>query len=125
MLKSKVIFIVGPSGVGKTTLAAKLTARIMEHNDALKPALVSTESQLTNKKDDLSHYSKLLNVQKFHYKLDQDIDDFNKICDDQKIVDMGSVSEENKISLNIRKYRATKVATHCLPTGGVQFIENN
>ena len=41
VLKSKVIFIVGLSGVGKTTLAAKLS-RIMEHNDALKPALVST-----------------------------------------------------------------------------------
>ena len=128
VLKSKVIFIVGPSGVGKTTLAAKLTARIMEDNDALKPALVSTESQLTNKKDDLSHYSKLLNVQKFHYKLDQDIDDFNKICDDQKIVDMGSVSEENKNFIqNIRnKIGATKVATIlCLPTGGSkQFIES-
>ena len=87
--------------------------------------MVSTESQLTNQKDDLSHYSKLLNVQKFHYKLDQDIDDFNKICDDQKIVDMSSVSEENKNFIqNIRKnIGATKVATIlCLPAGAVSSL---
>ncbi len=128
VLKSKVIFIVGPSGVGKTTLAAKLAARIMERNNALKPALVSTESQLTNKKDDLSHYSKLLNVQKFHYKLDQNVDGFNEICEDQKIVDLCSISEENKRFVqNIRNnIGATKVATIlCLPAGSSkQFIES-
>ena len=128
ILKSKVIFIVGPSGAGKTTLAAKLAARIMEQDNALKPSLVSTESQLTNKKDDLSHYSKLLNIQKLHYKLDHDINDFNEICDDQMIVDLCSISEENKHFVhNVRnKIGATKVATIlCLPTGGSkQFIES-
>ena len=69
MLKSRLIFIVGPSGVGKTTGCETCRKDNGENDANKKPALVSTESQLTNQKDDLSHYAKLLNIQKFHYKL--------------------------------------------------------
>ena len=128
ILKSRVIFITGPSGVGKTTLSAKLAARIMEHNLNKKPALVSIQSQLTSQKDDLSHYAKLLNMQKFHYKIEKDIDDFDGIFDGQMIVDLSSITEENKhfIQSVKNKIGATKVASIlCLPaSGSKQFIED-
>ena len=62
IFKSQVIFIVGPSGSGKTTLSAKLAARIMEDNKQMKPTLVSMESEVVNWREDLAHYSKLLNL---------------------------------------------------------------
>ena len=67
IFKSQVIFVIGPSGAGKTTLSAKLAARIMEENKQVKPTLVSTESQVVNRRDDLAYYSKLLNIQKINY----------------------------------------------------------
>ena len=128
ILKSRVIFIVGPSGVGKTTLAAKLAARIMESDETLKPALVSTERQLTNKRDDLSHYAKLLNTEKFHFRFDQDGKDLDNICVNQKIVDLSLVTEENKLLIQRVKNQtgATKVSTVlCLPAGASkQFLES-
>ena len=100
----------------------------MEHNLNKKPALVSIQSQLTSQKDDLSHYAKLLNMQKLHYKIEKDIDDFDGIFDGQMIVDLSSITEENKhfIQSVKNKIGATKVATIlCLPaSGSKQFIED-
>ena len=100
----------------------------MEQNLNKKPALVSIQSQLTSQKDDLSHYAKLLNMQKFHYKIEKDIDDFDGIFDGQMIVDLSSITEENKhfIQSVKNKIGATKVATIlCLPaSGSKQFIED-
>ena len=52
IFKSSVIFILGPSGAGKTTLSAKLAARIMEKDKQLSN-MVSAESELSNRRDDL------------------------------------------------------------------------
>ena len=128
VLKSRLIFIVGPSGAGKTTLSAKLAARVMERDYVQKPALVSIESQLANQRDDLSHYAKLLNIQKFHYKYGGDHDGIGEIFDGQMIVDLSSIAEENKhfIQSEKNKVGATKVAVIlCLPaSGSKQFIED-
>ena len=120
IFKSQVIFVIGPSGAGKTTLSAKLAARIMEENKQVKPTLVSTESQVVNKRDDLAYYSKLLNIPKLNYRLDQNCKSFTSICASQKIVDLSLIAEENKYTVqNIREQLgATKVATVlCLPSG--------
>ncbi len=128
VLKSQVTFIVGSSGVGKTTLSAKLAARMMEDKDSSKPSLVSTESHLSSKKDDLSYFARLLNIQKFHYQLEQSVDGFEKLCNGKRIVDLSSIAEESKYFIKDVKDKigATKVATIlCLPTGAnKQFIED-
>ena len=113
MLRSQVTFIVGSSGVGKTTLSAKLAARMMEDKDSSKPTLVSTESHLSSKKDDLSYFARLLNIQKFHYRLEQSVDGFEKLCNGKKIVDLSSIAEESKYFIKDVKDKigATKVAT--------------
>ena len=71
IFKSQVIFIIGPSGSGKTTLSAKLAARIMEDDKQMKPTLVSTENEVVNRSEDLAHYSKLLNIPKLNYQIDE------------------------------------------------------
>ena len=120
IFKSQVIFVIGPSGAGKTTLSAKLAARIMEENKQVKPTLVSTESQVVNKRDDLAYYSKLLNIPKLNYRIDHNCKSFTSICEGQKIVDLSLIAEENKYTVqNVREQLgATKVATVlCLPSG--------
>jgi flagellar biosynthesis GTPase FlhF len=120
IFKSQVIFVIGPSGAGKTTLSAKLAARIMEENKQVKPTLVSTESQVVNRRDDLAYYSKLLNIPKLNYRIDQSCKSFTNICAGQKIVDLSLIAEESKYLIeNVREQLgATKVTTVlCLPSG--------
>ena len=92
----------------------------MEENKQLKPTLVSTESQVVNRRDDLAYYSKLLNVPKLNYRLDQNCKSFTSICAGQKIVDLSLIAEESKYLVqNVREQLgATKVTTVlCLPSG--------
>ena len=51
--KIPVTILTGFLGAGKTTLSAKLAARIMEKDKQLRPTLVSAESELSNRRDDL------------------------------------------------------------------------
>ena len=120
IFKSQVIFIIGPSGSGKTTLSAKLAARIMEDDKQMKPTLVSTENEVVNRSEDLAHYSKLLNIPKLNYQIDENCTNFKSICSGQKIVDLSLIAEESKYLIqNVRdQLGATKVTTVlCLPTG--------
>ena len=120
IFKSQVIFIIGPSGSGKTTLSAKLAARIMEDKQQIKPNLVSADSEVGNRRDDLAHYAKLLNITKLNYQIDKDCKNFKSICSGQKIVDLSLIAEENKYFIrNVRdQIGATKVTTIlCLPSG--------
>ena len=120
IFKSQVIFIVGPSGSGKTTLSAKLAARIMEDNKQMKPTLVSMESEVINSREDLAHYSKLLNIPKINYQIEENCKNFESICSGQKIVDVSLITEESKYLIqNVRdQLGATKVTTIlCLPSG--------
>ena len=128
IFKSQVIFVIGPSGAGKTTLSAKLAARIMEENKQVKPTLVSTESQVVNRRDDLAYYSKLLNIPKLNYRLDQNCKSFTSICVGQKIVDLSLIAEESKYCVqNVREQLgATKVTTVlCLPSGSSRQLLNS
>jgi flagellar biosynthesis GTPase FlhF len=120
IFKSQVIFIVGPSGSGKTTLSAKLAARIMEDNKQMKPTLVSMESEVVNRREDLAYYSKLLNIPKINYQIEENCINFESICSGQKIVDVSLITEESKYLIqNVRdQLGATKVTTIlCLPSG--------
>jgi flagellar biosynthesis GTPase FlhF len=128
IFKSQVIFIVGPSGSGKTTLSAKLAARIMEDNKQMKPTLVSMESEVVNWREDLAHYSKLLNIPKINYQIEENCKNFESICSGQKIVDVSLITEESKYLIqNVRdRLGATKVTTVlCLPSGSSKQLLNS
>tara|TARA_A100001015_G_scaffold299427_1_gene383473 strand:+ start:446 stop:1606 length:1161 start_codon:yes stop_codon:yes gene_type:complete len=128
IFNSQVIFIVGPSGVGKTTLSAKLAARMMEEDKDKKPTLLSAVSELANRRDDLAYYSKLLNIPKLNYKVDEKCSGFTSICSGQKIVDVSLIEEESKYLIkHVRdQIGATKVTTVlCLPSGSSRQLLNN
>ena len=128
IFKSQVIFIIGPSGVGKTTLTAKLAARIMEEDKDKKPTLLSAVSELANRRDDLAYYSKLLNIPKLNYKVDENCSGFTGICSGQKIVDVSLIEEESKYLIkHVRdQIGATKVTTVlCLPSGSSRQLLNS
>ena len=128
IFKSQVIFIIGPSGVGKTTLSAKLAARMMEEDKDKKPTLLSAVSELANRRDDLAYYSKLLNIPKLNYKVDENCSGFASICSGQKIVDVSLIEEESKYLIkHVRdQIGATKVTTVlCLPSGSSRQLLNN
>ncbi len=127
IFKSDVIFIAGPSGAGKTTLCAKVAARIMEETRQGRPTLVSVESELMKGQDDLAYYSKLLNLQKINYKIDKNCRGFADICIGQKIIDTSLIAEESKYLIkNVRDHLgATRVATVlCLPSGSSRELLN-
>ena len=128
IFKSEVVFIAGPSGAGKTTLSAKIATRIMEEKRQERPTLVSAESELVNGRDDLSYYSKLLNLQKLSYKIDENCRSFENVCAGQKIVDISLIAEEGKYLIeNVRnQLGATRVATIlCLPSGSSKQLINH
>ena len=128
IFKSHVIFIIGPSGSGKTTLSAKLAARMMEEHKQLKPTLVSAASELASRRDDLTYYSKLLNIPKLNYEIDENCTSFLGICSGQKIVDVSLIEEESKYFIqNVRdQIGATKVTTVlCLPSGSSRDLLNS
>ena len=128
IFKSQVIFIIGPSGVGKTTLSAKLAARMMEEDKDKKPTLLSAVSELANRRDDLAYYSKLLNIPKLNYKVDENCSGFTGICSGQKIVDVSLIEEESKYLIkHVRdQIGATKVTTVlCLPSGSSRQLLNS
>ena len=84
----------------------------------VKPTLVSAVSELANRRDDLACCSKLLNIPKLNYKIDENCSGFTSIQSGQKIVDMSLIDEESKCFIqNVRdQLGATKVATVlCLP----------
>ena len=128
IFKSQVIFIIGPSGVGKTTLTAKLAARMMEEDKDKKPTLLSAVSELANRRDDLAYYSKLLNIPKLNYKVDENCSGFTGICSGQKIVDVSLIEEESKYLIkHVRdQIGATKVTTVlCLPSSSSRQLLNS
>ncbi len=128
VLGSKVIFLVGPSGAGKTTMAAKLGARILEKSKLNDLALISTDDNLHYQSDDLGHFSKLLNVPKFKLKIQNQTTDIDEIPHSQKIVDVSSVEAHaiHLISAARNEIGATKVTSIlCLPgSSNKQLISN-
>jgi len=120
VLDSRVIFLVGPSGAGKTTMAAKMGARILEKSKINDLSLISTDSLLQQQSDDLAHFSKLLNVQKFKIDIEGRSMNIGSFPTNQKIIDVSAVEGQAKhlISSVRNEIGATKVTTVlCVPGG--------
>tara|TARA_X000001036_G_scaffold365334_1_gene349787 strand:+ start:1484 stop:2635 length:1152 start_codon:yes stop_codon:yes gene_type:complete len=128
VLGSKVIFLVGPSGAGKTTMAGKLGARILERSKMTDLALISTDDILHYQADDLNYFSKLLNVPKFKIKIKDGATNTHELPHSQKIIDVssGEVHAKHLISAVRNEIGATKVTTVlCLPgSSNKQLIKN-
>jgi flagellar biosynthesis protein FlhF len=101
MEKSKVVMLVGPTGVGKTTTLAKLAARYAYLLDRpYKVALINLDSFKVGAIEQLGHYAEIMQIE--HFVVD-DVDAFKEgvILDDGyktlpahlEILKSGSISE--------------------------------
>ena len=69
-----VIALIGPTGVGKTTTAAKLAARLARRHGPERVALVSADSYRIGARDQLRIYADLLGVALFNLEEDEPLD---------------------------------------------------
>ncbi|MCE8002328.1 flagellar biosynthesis protein FlhF [Halomonas sp. MCCC 1A11081] len=75
MDRAGIVALVGPTGVGKTTTTAKLTARYVMRHGTRPVALVTTDSFRIGAHEQLRIYSRLLDVPMYALNADQPVSD--------------------------------------------------
>lgn len=95
LLQKRVIFVVGATGSGRTTLASKLAASLKDAHPGKEIALASLSATLNETDTKLRSYARLLNIPVS--QLTQDVPDqhFDKMTDfDMMVVDVTLAPEE-------------------------------
>ena len=75
MAREGIVALIGPTGVGKTTTTAKLTARYVMRHGTRPVALVTTDSFRIGAHEQLRIYSRLLDVPMYALNSDQPVSD--------------------------------------------------
>ncbi len=97
MMNKRIYFIVGPSGSGRTTLAAKLAASLKDEHSGRVVALAHLASSSTETDNKLKSYARLLNLPFCHLTHDIPVQQFDKMADfDMMVVDV-TLSAETAI----------------------------
>jgi flagellar biosynthesis protein FlhF len=95
LLSKRLIFVVGATGTGRTTMVAKLTAMIREAYPKKEIIAASLHGQNASNNRSLQGFSRLLNVPVCTLSLETPIADFNKMTDyDVMIVDVTAMPDE-------------------------------
>ena len=95
LLSKRLIFVVGATGTGRTTMVAKLTAMIREAYPKKEIIAASLHGQNVSNNRSLQGFGRLLNVPVCTLSLETPIDDFNKMTDyDVMIVDVTAMPDE-------------------------------
>ena len=89
LMNKRVYFIVGPSGSGRTTLAAKLAASLKDEHSGRVVALAHLASSSAETDNKLKSYARLLNLPFCHLTHDIPVRQFDKMADfDIMVVDV-------------------------------------
>ena len=95
ILTKRVIFVVGPSGSGRTTLAAKLAASLKETNRGREVALASLGASMNETDSRLRGLARLLNIGVSPLANEMVGQDFDKMTDfDMMVVDVTLDTED-------------------------------
>ena len=95
ILTKRVVFVVGPSGSGRTTLAAKLAASLKETHRGREVALASLGASMNETDTRLRGLARLLNIGVSPLSHDVTGQDFDKMTDfDMMVVDVTLGAEE-------------------------------
>ena len=95
MMNKRVYFIVGPSGSGRTTLAAKLAASLKDEHSGRVVALGHLASSSAETDNKLKSYARLLNLPFCHLTHDIPVQQFDKMTDfDIMVVDVTLTAEQ-------------------------------
>ena len=95
ILQKRLIFVVGASGTGRTTMVAKIAAMLRDQNTSKEIVLASLNGQKGTANRQLQSFGRLLNLPTVTLGLSTPVEDFNKMTDyDFMVVDVASDSED-------------------------------
>jgi flagellar biosynthesis GTPase FlhF len=95
ILQKRLIFVVGASGTGRTTMVAKIAAMLRDQNTSKEIVLASLNGQKGTANRQLQSFGRLLNLPNVTLGLSTPVEDFNKMTDyDFMVVDVASDSAE-------------------------------
>lgn len=110
LLSKRLIFVVGSSGTGCTTMVAKLTAMLREAHPKKEIIAASLQGQDAKNNQSLQNFGRLLNVPVCELSMETPVTDFNKMTDyDIMVIDVTAMPDEasQKIS-EIKAHVGTK-----------------
>ncbi len=91
ILQKRLIFVVGASGTGRTTMVAKIAAMLRDQNPSKEIVLASLNGQNGTTNHHLQSLGRLLNLPAVTLGLLTPVEDFNKMTDyDYMVVDVAS-----------------------------------
>ena len=95
LLQKRVIFVVGTTGSGRTTLASKLAASLKDSHPGKEVALASLSATLNETDTKLRSYGRLLNITVSQITQDMPDQQFDKMTDfDMMVVDVTLPAED-------------------------------
>ncbi len=93
ILQKRLIFVVGASGTGRTTMVAKIAAMLRDQNPSKEIVLASLKGQNGTANHQLQSFGRLLNLPTVTLGLLTPVEDFNKMTDyDFMVIDVASDS---------------------------------
>ena len=95
LLSKRLIFVVGATGTGRTTMVAKLTAMLREAHPKKEIIAASLHGQNASSNQSLQGFGRLLNVPVCTLSLETPVADFNKMTDyDIMVIDVTAMPDE-------------------------------
>ena len=96
ILQKRLIFVVGASGTGRTTMVAKISAMLRDQNPSKEIVLASLNGQNGTANHQLQSFGRLLNLPTVTLGLSTPVEDFNKMTDyDFMVIDVASDNPES------------------------------
>ena len=96
ILQKRLLFVVGASGTGRTTMVAKISAMLRDQNPSKEIVLASLNGQNGTINHQLQTFGRLLNLPTVTLGLSTPVEDFNKMTDyDFMVIDVASDSPES------------------------------
>ena len=95
ILQNRLIFVVGASGTGRTTMVAKIAAMLRDQNPSKEIVLASLNGQNGTTNHQLQSFGRLLNLPTVTLGLSTPVEDFNRMTDyDFMVIDVASDSAD-------------------------------
>ena len=95
LLSKRLIFVVGSTGTGCTTMVAKLTAMLREAHPKKEIIAASLHGQNARNNQSLQNFGRLLNVPVCELSMETPVTDFNKMTDyDIMVIDVTAMPDE-------------------------------
>ena len=100
ILQKRLIFVVGASGTGRTTMVAKIAAMLRDQNPSKEIVLANLSGQNGTNNHQLQSFGRLLNLPTVMLGLATPIEDFSKMTDyDFMVIDVHNDSPEAMLKL--------------------------